>query len=265
MNDPHVESLIYRVEANSEVIRFENPPPLVYETTAFRLRLEDGALTIEMKEHYPTVQKARTCVESYLKDWTLFSALEFDVMLDFIFETARQIDRNPPLPGQATGEAYLVENSATMQAEGSLTPFVRMAYPIPPSGFEASPDVEVMWCRYRRHIEEKEPLASMAYFCLTVLEWSTNRKKDKRAKAAQMYNIDKKVLSDLGALTVDRGTPLEARKRGTGATLVPLTDAEQCWVRQAVKRIIRRKGEYDYDPVNGTSLPQITMADLPKI
>ena len=73
------------------------------------------------------------------------------------------------------------------------------------------------------------------------------------------------MLDTLGQITSAKGGPDEARKFDAGAMGNPLTDAERCWVRHAVKRIILRKAEYDYDPANSTSLPQITMADLPKL
>ena len=176
MNDPHVESLTYRMEAKPGVVSFENPPPLVHETEAFRLRLEGGVLTVEMKGHYPTAREARTSVEGYLRDWTLFSALDFDsIPMDFIFENARLIDRNPlpQVPGHVTGEAHLVMGPFTIQAYATVTPPARKEYPKPPSGFRASPDVETMWLRYRQHVEGKEPLASMAYACLTIMQGST--------------------------------------------------------------------------------------------
>jgi hypothetical protein len=267
MNDPHVESLTYRIEAKPEVVSFENPPPLVHETEAFRLRLEGGVLTVELKEHYMTAPEARARVEGYLRDWSLFSALDFDsIPMDFTFENTLLIDRNPSpqVPGRVTGEVHVVSGPVTIQAYGTVTPPVRKEYPKPPSVFRSSPDVETMWFRYRQHVEGKEPLASMGYFCLSVLQWSTGAK-DATSVASQMFNIDKEVLDKLGNLTSLRGTPLEARAFKRRATLSAFTDAERRWVRQTVKRLILRKGEYDYDSSNGASLPQISMADLPQL
>ena len=45
----------------------------------------------------------------------------------------------------------------------------------------------------------------------------------------------------------------------------PLTDVERGWIRETVKMLIRRKGEYDFDPSSAASLRQITLADLPKL
>jgi len=57
-----------------------------------------------------------------------------------------------------------------------------------------------------------EPLPSMAYFCLTVLEYQAKN----REAAAKQYAIDLKVLKKLGGLTA-KGDPMTARKV-TGTT-----------------------------------------------
>ena len=104
----------------------------------------------------------------------------------------------------------------------------------------------------------------MAYACLTIFEGSTGLMghQGARDEAARRYNVDRVVLKTLGEITSAKGGPEEARKFDASATRIPLTDAERRWVRQAVKRIILRKAQYDCDPASGASLPQITMADL---
>jgi hypothetical protein len=69
MNDPHVESLCYRLTIDETHGRFENPPPLEHETAAYRMRLEDGVLTVEMKEHHATVESAKERVDNALRAW----------------------------------------------------------------------------------------------------------------------------------------------------------------------------------------------------
>jgi len=252
-----------------EVIKFQNPPPLFGEYDEFRLGLKEGILTVEMKKHYATVQEARDLVERFLKDWSLFFALDLGldaIPMKFVFENAHQIDRSPSpqILGQVSAQGHIELGGLKVQGFGTCTPPVHKEYPPPPSGFRASPDVETMWFRYRQCIDGKEPLASMGYFCLSMLQWSTGSKKA-RAMAAQMYKIDEDVLKKLGELTSERGAPSEARKLDTTATLVPLTETEQRWLRQAVKRMILRKGEYDHDPAHATSLNQIGMSQLPEL
>jgi hypothetical protein len=79
------------------------------------------------------------------------------------------------------------------------------------------------------------------------------------------YRIEEAVLSKLGYFTSTRGGFENARKLKANATLEPLTSDENLWVRAVLKMMIRRKAEYDGDPVAAVSLPIITMGDLPKL
>jgi hypothetical protein len=136
-------------------------------------------------------------------------------------------------------------------------------YPPPPSNFKASPDVETMWWRYQNHLQGKEPIQAMGYFCLTLIEHTAGSKQS-RKKAAKMYKIDHKVLHKLGVLTSEKGTQYDARK-ASDSNYEPLTDLEKVWIKDAVKKMIWRKGEYDYNPTEANSLAEITMSDLPKL
>jgi hypothetical protein len=78
VNDPHVESLIYRMKADPLFVTFDHPPPLEHEAEAFRPRLEDGVLKVAMKEHHATRESARTRVEDFLTDWVTLAAIDMD-------------------------------------------------------------------------------------------------------------------------------------------------------------------------------------------
>ena len=67
MRDPHVQSLRYRLEVNEACGRLENPPPLEHKTDAYRMWLENGVLTVELKEHHANVESARRRVENDLR------------------------------------------------------------------------------------------------------------------------------------------------------------------------------------------------------
>jgi hypothetical protein len=54
MRDAHVVSLRYRLETD-KTVTFENPPPIEREINEFVAQLENGVLTCQMKEHYPSV------------------------------------------------------------------------------------------------------------------------------------------------------------------------------------------------------------------
>jgi len=86
----------------------------------------------------------------------------------------------------------------------------------------------------------------MAYFCLSLLQASAKG----RAKAARKYNIELDILDELGTLTSERGNSTDARKLDKDSTLIPLTNAEKEWICKTIRLIIRRKGEYDFDPAS---------------
>ena len=266
MNDPHVEWLRYRLNVKSNYVLFESPSPLIQEYDVYRISLDDGLLTVGMKEHYASIKEAREKVEGFLRDWQAYAALDVDRdFMEFEYEDAHVIDRNPQpeIPENITMQLNYVLSGFRCEGSVAGSPLELQEYPAPPTRFRASPEAEIMWHRYQMHIEGREPLQSMGYFCLSLVQWSAVTGKSAREAAANMYKIDKDVLDTLGTLTAEKGSPLEARKLDSGSTLIPLTDAEQNWIRAAVKMLIRRKGEYDYDPASASSLKQLTMADLP--
>ena len=120
-------------------------------------------------------------------------------------------------------------------------------------------DVETMWHRYEGYLAGREPLAAMAYFCLTVLQGSAGG----RDEAAEQFGISGRVLDTLGRLTTEIGDDETARKRTHGSEWRPHTRAERAWIEAAVKALIRRAGEWASDPE--APGPQLTMNDLPKL
>lgn len=126
-----------------------------------------------------------------------------------------------------------------------------------------SPDVDTMWHRYEGYLEGREPLAAMAYACLTLLEASAGGRDRARNGAANRYRIEVDVLQTLGRLSSSVGDKETARKFKGLSERRPHTGAERAWMEAAVKALIRRAGEWAFDP--GASRPQITMSDLPKL
>ncbi|MBW4421208.1 MAG: hypothetical protein KME13_18565 [Myxacorys californica WJT36-NPBG1] len=259
MRDPHVVWLKYHLETDASVSY--NAPALEREYDLFSLHLANGVLMATMQQHFSSESKARSKVEEVLRAWELDNALRFEIgELQFIFEEASVIDRDPPPPGTPQVIAVSTAISATSAMSATLH-VTRGQYPEPPTRFKLSPDVEVMWFRYQQHLEGKEPLQSMAYFCLTVIESLVS--KGKRKRAADEYRIDWEVLDKLGDFTTTKGSQFDARKHNND--FVALSEAEENWMREAVKILIRRKAEYDYDPEEAHSLKLITMAGLPKL
>ena len=257
MRDPHVVALRYRIEVDSTVT-FDGPPPVEDETSAFRLRLENGVAHFQLKEHFPSVEAARSVVDKYIRAWEIDMALNHGSReISFILEGAEVIDRNPPPPGspQVIKATAIAHGVGVAHAAIHVT---RHQYPTPPRLFRVSPDVETLWQRYEVYRKGQEPLLTMAYFCLTLIKANADGNQDKAAKS---LGISPRVLKNLGDLTANRGDDKTARKVVPGQALTPLSPQEAAWVEAAIKVIIRRVGE----TLSGQSLPLVTMSDLPNL
>jgi hypothetical protein len=257
MRDPHVVALRYRLETH-ESVTFDNPQLVECETSAFRLRLENGVATLALKEHFTSLESARRIADDFLRAWELDAALGIGRReIKFTFQDAHIVDRNPPPPGSAPVTELNAQGMTALA--GSITVHVtRRTYPNPPELFKVSPDVETLWQRFEGYLNGREPLPAMAYFCLTLIEGNAN---GCRGRAAKLYRISKHVLDELGKLTSRHGDAKTARKVQKDRAFKPLTVSEKGWIEAAVRVIIRRVGEINSDP----TLPEISMDDLPKL
>ena len=102
----------------------------------------------------------------------------------------------------------------------------------------------------------REPLQTMAYFCLTVLQMHGGR-----AGAAARFGISQGVLATVARLSTEAGDVATARKASPQRRA--LTAEEQGWREAAVKAMIRRAGEVAAAPSAPRS--QLTMSDLPAL
>ncbi len=244
MRDPHVVSLTYRL-VPSERLSFANPEPVEDETEAFSVRLADGVVTVDLHEHHDSRLSARHAVEPYLRAWEIQHALWAGSReVRFEFEDAEVIDRDPPKPGEPnTGS---VELSAEVVLSGSVEgSTIRGSYPEPPREFALDPNVETLWERWHGYREGREPLASMGYFCRTVVEAQDGE---------DTLGVSRPVLRKLGELTSTAGG-----RKASGAR--PLTGEEQEWVEATVKALIQRAGQV----AAGASPSPLTMGDLPPL
>lgn len=256
--------LYYKVET-SAFADFTEAATFRHETGDFSLRIDQGLATFQLKATYGSVIEARAAVEEFTRSWEIDIAMKRQVpILHFAFDRAKIIINGKKSP----------ESTPTIYAQGVDsaaeygTPSLRMkftVYPDLPAGFTVTPDAETLWNRWESYRDGHEPLMSMAYFCLTFIEWSArahgSRKAKGRDKASQMYRIHIDVLSKLGHLTGNTGDLATARKLTPKSTLKPTSNRERQWVRAAVLAIVRRSGEL----TSGPNLPMITMHDLPKL
>ncbi|APW64320.1 hypothetical protein [Paludisphaera borealis] len=271
MKDPHVETLRYKLEVDQTYGRIENPPPLIHETEAYRMCLENDVLVIDMKEHHATIQSARNRVEPDLEAWQLDAALQREHMwLRFIYDEAGAVVKDlhiwPEGHNVATGS--LVIGPIIVSGTGTCGPPVFQEYPQPPKRFRASEDVEAMFRRYERAVwRDETQLLSTGYACLSLMEGAAavGSENSSRNKAVDKYNIHIDVFDALGTIVSTYGSLEEARKLHADAKREALSHDEKIWVRAAIRTLIRRKAEYDHDPREANSLPQIIMEDLPTL
>jgi hypothetical protein len=240
-------------------VTYKNPPPVTEVTSAFDMYLEDGIATFKMKQHCSSEREARSFVEPFLRGWELYTALQpHRHGIGYRFDGAEIIDRAPAAPGspQFLMASTLEVAYSAVQATVHVT---HPEYPAPPKRFEASPDVETMWFRYQRYIEGREPLAGMAYFCVTFVETKAGGQRH----VCRTFSIGEKVLRQIARLSTEVGDVRSARKMVKKSTRRPHTQQERNFVEAAVKRLIQRVAEYDADP--SAPLRLITMGDLPPL
>jgi hypothetical protein len=267
MNSPHVKALYYNV-IYAKDIDYENCAPLFENKDEFEFSLNQKSAVFAMKKHCATIEEAKSIVEEYLRDWDILIGLEQDPNdLQLKFSHADIIDQAPSMCAQ--NEINLQTHcSISDHGHGSDTVLVhksRVKYPSFPKDFHASLDVETMYLRYKSYRQGRETLTSMAYMCLTILDASSGGRenaKKQRENAGKQYNIEHKVLDTLGKLTA-KGGPEDARKSPKNGIYNPLLPQELAWIESAIKAIIRRAGEYAYNPKS--KLRQITLKDFPKI
>lgn len=265
MNDPHVKALHYRVIAGAD-IDYKKASRLDHEERDFKLTLEGESAIFEMKTHFATEDEARAVVDDFIRCWEIIIGLEQGPGdLQFRYNKPEIVDRAPApsKPGDVT--VYAATLRSMIRLSGSVQVHIsRARFPSPPVRFGVSPDVETMYTRYKAYIEGRETLTSMAYVCLTVLETTAAGSSSKaRENAARQYSIEYNVLDTLGKLTANKGSAAEARKYPKSGKFAPLTSAEITWLVAAIKMLIRRVGEYAYDPSG--QLSELTMAELPPL
>ena len=220
---------------------------------SFDVRAENGRIRFNLKEHYASEDEARLAVEAdYIPNW------EFHVGLirgpntfRLRFDSAEIVDRNPS-PGPPTLRAHA--SFGPMTAKADLAPPKPRAFPEPPSaGIRRSPDVDSMFRRYLGHLEGREPLSAMAYFCLTVLEQMGG---GRRGTAAR-FGISENVLDRIGNLSATKGGPSARKAIGSRA---PHTPEDERFLKSAVQALIRRAAEVEFGP--GPKRETITLADI---
>ena len=251
MNYSNVKTLYYKVRT-ADGVDYDNVSPVVEETEYFEIHIDKGTVVFHLKRMVNTIEEAKALAEEYLKNWEVLIGIEHHPdELSFTFERA-DIDTASDIQHTLrSGASYILVNT--------LLRCRREKFPSRPTKFRLSPDVETMYVRYKAYKQGREPLTSMAYMCLKVLEVSAS---NKRSEAAEKFNISDNLLQKLGKLA-NRGGPTEVRKAPKNGKYIPLKSTEKIWMESVVKAIIRRAGEWAYEPT--AKLPQLAMADFPSL
>ena len=253
MNDPHVVALIYRI-THSDRVNFDEAEPLEFETSQFIVRVEKGTARFTLKADYSNVTEARAAIEPFVDMWEMWDALNPELSgFRLVYSTSEIIDRNRP-PGNY---GRLLLPAIRMSAVG-VQNFGYRLYPEPPTEQAAmNAEVQVMAYRHWLYRHGRDSLAAMAYFCLTVLEISTERERDRRKHAAQRYNINPSVLGTIAKLTSSKGGRDARKGRGIARDFTP---SERRWIELTIKKLIRRAAEVAEDPNH--KFPTVKMANL---
>lgn len=243
VNDPHVVALNFRIEHHSSV-DYDKACPLDHSEEAFEIHVERNNVRFAMKRHYATTSEALEAVEDHIHAWEHFATLqcgpnEFKLVFD-----GAEIEDRDPTPGVVYANAKPVHVRVSIgKAVGHVS---RGEYPRPPSSrMEFSCHVQLMLNRYVGYREGREPLTGMANFCLTVLENSVQSGKDLRKAAARHYDIQYKVLDEVGRLCSRKGGAEARKAQGVDRDL---TRQEQQFLEEVVKGIIQRAAEVAGEP-----------------
>lgn len=255
MRDPHVEEIYYQVNSG-EGISYDNPEPISFQNHLGEFNLNGGKLQIIPAEHFPNGDAARHALEPFLQSWEIDADLTSNIgTIRFKFEKADVIDRDPPPPGSPQA-IHLRTGSMIVMGLDISAHVTKKKYPDPPNAFYATPGVQHAHRRWLGYREGKEPLQSMAYFVLTLLE----RAAGGRQTASNLYQIDQYILRTIGRLSSTKGNETTARKV-TNTPFQELTGTEKHWLEEAIRRVIHRMGEH----ASGNPLTQISLSDLPDL
>ena len=168
------------------------------------------------------------------------------------FIRAEIIDRKPP-PGPAPVNWHI--SIGPVRVTHTPAPKCPPAYPEPPrQGLSRTPDVESVYQRYLGHLDGREPLPAMAYFCLTMLKLMGSGSEQ---AASRKFGISKGVLSEVRTLSSRKGGPV-ARKADAGNS--PYSLEEERFLKTAVRKMILHAADVECDP--GVAQNQITSADV---
>ncbi len=251
MNDLHVVHLEYRIVCDPERMDWSEAEAAIFEEEDFTVEVEDQRVLFRFKTHYGTEDEARSVVEPYRNNWEFMAGVSYGPDAFTLRFVRSEIIDCKPIPGDSlkvTGDCEII-----MEAKSPVLTVVPSRYPEPPAPgtMTRTPDIDSMYHRYLGYRAGKEPLPSMAYFCLTML---TERMSQSRKDAARRFGICPEVLSKVGRLSSTKGGETARKKEGLKK---PYTSNEETFLDAAIQRMIVRAAEIAEEP--DTEREQITL------
>jgi hypothetical protein len=257
MQDPHVEAVYYEI-SSADGLPFGTPPSVTLSNHLGVFEVSNGRLTVHPAEHYARGEEARTVLDPFLRAWEVDADLSRGIgAIRFKFHSVRKIDRNPPAKGVGSVSVATGPGEATWTGYAPTVQITQNTYSPPPRDFRTTPEVEVAYGRWKAFREGREPLQSMSYAVLTLVESVAGGHR----QAASTFQIDVRILDTIGQLSSTRGDGATARKFKQGLQFKPLSGGESSWLEAAVRRLVRRIGEH----AAGARLSRVTMNDLPTL
>ena len=254
MNDPHVEALIYIIEHGSNVT-YDDATPVAFDRPGFYVRIEDGRVRFELKEHYATAEEAQAAVQPFIDQWEFEEKLrvgsgQFALRLEKPEITDRQ-----PTPGVFVGIPVPIRANFQMS---KATGTVSRPYPQPPS--EAPMDlnnfrVRRMFDQYAAYFNGRD-LPVVAYICCEEFEKLGANLNDAAAKHKISHNLVKEVRK----IANTKGGDGSRHAQGIGH---PLTRREKQILERAVAAMIIRAAKVAADP--NQHMPEINLGNLLEI
>jgi len=244
MNDPHVVHLEYRIVCDPKRINWSSAAPAVFEADDFTVAVKDQRAVFRFRPqiHYGSEDEAKAAVESYRRNWEFMAGLvRGPDAFTLRFVQSRIVDRAPTpsnLPVLEVSGALVVDITGTVNL--TLCP-ARYPEPPTPGTITRTPDIDSMHHRYLGWRAGKEPLPSMAYFCLTVLESMA----EGRRAAAKKFGISSKVLEKVGTLSSGAGGTLARKGEGLKQ---PYTPDDEKFLAVAIQHMILRAAEVAQNP-----------------
>lgn len=256
MRDSHVEAVYFTVSSGEE-ISYKNPEPLSFQNHLGEFCLRDGLLKVVPTEHFSSGVEASQAIDGFLRAWEIESDLKCNLCtIRFTYSHADMIDRDPPPLGESQVIHAVGICSGIAIGDSFQVHVVLGRYPEPPERFSATEYAQHAYRRWLRYRNGQEPLQSMSYFIITLME----RIAGSRAKACELFKVDMVVRNKMGDLCSERGSALTARK-AQSAGFDDLSPIEQDWLERAVRHLILRLGEQ----ASGQAFDQITMENVERL